>query len=143
VTGAQEEIHHMTIHASGAFDVKLTPQSNEKVEGGALGRMSIEKQYHGDLEASATGEMLTAMSNVKGSAGYVAIEQVSGALGGRTGSFVLQHNATMTRGVSQQAIMVVPDCATGQFEGLAGTVTINIVEGKHFYKCEFTLPDAP
>ena len=90
----------MTTRASGAFEVKLSPRAmDDQAEGGPRGRMSIDKQFHGDLEATSEGEMLTAGTSVKGSAGYVAIEQVTGTLHGRSGSFILQHSGTMTRGV--------------------------------------------
>src|ERR1700682_2578115 len=121
----------MTAHAKGTFEVKLTPQ--------APGRMSIDKQFHGDLEATSKGEMLTAGTSVKGSAGYVALAQVSGALHGRTGAFVLQHSGAMTRGVPQLTVTVVPDSGTGELEGLAGKMTIDIADGKHSYEFEYTL----
>ncbi len=130
----------VTLHASGAFDVKLTPQATED---NALGRMSLDKQFHGDLEATSKGEMLTAMGGVQGSAGYVAIEKVTGSLKGRSGTFVLQHSGTMTRGTPQLTITVVPDSGTGQLEGLSGTMTIEIADGKHSYGFEYTLPGAP
>jgi hypothetical protein len=124
----------MTNHASGTFEVKLTPQG--------AGRMSIDKQFHGDLEATSTGEMLMAGTSVKGSAGYVAIEQVSGSLHGHGGGFVLQHSGTMTRGVPQLSVTVVPDSGTGELEGLAGKMTIDVADGKHSYEFEYAL-EAP
>ena len=129
-------------HASGTFEVKLTSQKpdNKEAESANLGRMSIDKKFSGDLEATSKGEMLSAMTDVKGSAGYVALERVSGTLHGRSGTFVLQHNATMTRGVPELSIAVVPDSGTGQLVGLAGKMTIKIVEGKHFYEFDYTLP---
>ena len=131
-------------HAKGSFEVKVVPQGEpEKAEGATLGRMSIDKQFHGDLEATSKGEMLSAMSNVKGSAGYVAMERVTGALKGRSGSFVLQHNAIMTRGKPKLNIIVVPDSGTGQLAGLSGSMKINIVEGKHFYEFDYTIAPAP
>jgi hypothetical protein len=131
-------------NASGPFDVKLVAQGNpDKAEGSTLARMSIEKQYHGGLEASAKGEMLTAGTDVKGSAGYVAIERVTGTLNGRTGSFVLQHSGTLTRGAPEQNITVVPDSGTGQLAGLAGKLTVIIEAGKHSYEFEYTLPTTP
>jgi len=134
----------LTKVASGSFDVKLTPQApDEKDEGTTLGRMSLEKQYHGDLDASARGEMLTAMAGVKGSGSYVAIERVKGALHGRGGSFVLQHMGTMTRGEPQLSISVVPDSGAGQLVGIAGRMTITIAEGKHSYQLAYTLPETP
>src|SRR5471032_256001 len=127
----------MTTHASGSFDVKLNPlDAYNKTEGANLARMSIDKQFHGDLEAISKGEMLSAMTEVKGSAGYVAIEKVTGTLDGRSGSFVLQHNATMTRGVPYMNIVVVPDSGTGELAGLAGKMTIIIADGKHSYEFE-------
>jgi uncharacterized protein DUF3224 len=135
----------MTNHASGTFEVKLAPQKpdNKEAESANLGRMSIDKQFHGDLEATSKGEMLSAMSDVKGSAGYVAMERVSGTLHGRTGTFVLQHTGTMTRGAPQLSVTVVPDSGTNQLVGIAGTMTIKIVEGKHFYEFEYKLSEAP
>jgi hypothetical protein len=101
--------------------------------------MAIDKQFRGDLEGSSRGEMLTAGTDVKGSAGYVAIERVTGPLHGRSGSFVLQHNGIMTRGAPQLAIAVVPDSGTGELAGLAGRMTIEIDEGAHSYGFEYTL----
>jgi len=131
-------------HASGTFEVKLTPQGTaDNAEGSTLARMSIAKQFHGDLEGTSKGEMLSAGTSVKGSAGYVAIERVSGTLKGKSGTFVLQHNGVMTRGEPQLTITVVPDSGTGQLAGLAGTMTIKIENGKHFYDFEYTLAPAP
>jgi len=130
------------IHAAGPFDVKMIPQ-DEKSEDPLLGVMRLDKQYHGDLEAAAKGQMLTAATNVKGSAGYVAIERVIGTLGGRNGSFILQHSGTMTQGVPELRITVVPDSGTGQLAGIAGKMTINIApDGKHSYDFEYTLTAA-
>ncbi|HKD73837.1 MAG TPA: DUF3224 domain-containing protein, partial [Ktedonobacterales bacterium] len=120
----------MTI-ANGTFEVNLTPQADDGAEGTTLGRLTIDKQFHGDLEATSKGQMLTAGTAVAGSAGYVAVEQVSGTLHGRSGTFVLQHNATMTRGAPQLAITVVPDSGTDQLVGITGTMTIEIADGKH------------
>ena len=134
-----------TVRASGTFEVKLTPQpTDDKAEGGTtLGRMSIAKTFHGDLEGTSRGEMLTAGTGVKGSAGYVAVERVSGTLHGRTGSFILQHSGTMNRGAPQLTITVVPDSGTGQLSGLSGTMTITIADGKHSYDFEYALPGTP
>ena len=131
-------------HASGPFEVKLAPQKpdNPEAKNANLGRMSISKQLHGDLEATSKGEMLSVATSVKNSAGYVAIERVTGTLHGRSGSFALQHSATMNRGVPQLSVSVVPDSGTDQLAGLAGTMTIRITEGKHFYEFEYTLPAA-
>jgi hypothetical protein len=134
----------MTPHASGTFEVKLSPQGpGDKAEGSSLGAMIIDKQFHGDLEATAKGQMLMAGTDVKNSAGYVAIERITGTLHGRTGSFVLQHSGVMTRGVPQQSINVVPDSGSGQLAGLAGSMTVVIEGGKHSYTFEYTLPEAP
>ena len=134
----------MTSHASGTFEVKLTPQKpdNPEAEGANLGRMSIAKQFSGDLEAASQGEMLAAGTDVKGSAGYVALERVRGTLQGRDGTFVLQHSGTMTRGVPQLSVSVVPDSGTGALTGIVGAMTIRIADRDHFYEFEYTLPDA-
>ena len=129
--------------ASGTFEVKVSPQVMDDKTDASLGRMSLDKQFHGDLEATSKGEMLSATTSVKGSAGYVAIERVSGKLHGRSGSFVLQHSGTMTRGEPQLTITVVPDSGTGQLTGLVGKMNINIVDGKHFYDFEYTLAENP
>ncbi|SRR6266700_3671858 len=130
-------------HATGPFDVKLNPQTDDKVGDPSLGRMSIDKQYHGDLEATSKGQMLTAMSaDVKGSGVYVAVERVNGTLHGRTGTFALHHTGIMTRGVPQLTITVVPDSGTGQLVGLTGKMDIQIVDGKHSYDFEYMLPEA-
>lgn len=135
----------MANHASGTFDVKLAPQTpdNPPAQAAGHGRMSIDKQFHGDLEATSKGEMLAVRTDVGGSAGYVAMERVTGTLKGRSGSFVLQHSGTMTRGASQPSVTVVPDSGTGQLVGLAGKLMINIVDGKHLYDFEYAFADAP
>jgi len=135
----------MMIHASGTFEVKIIPQKpdNKEAESANLGRMSIDKQFYGDLEATSKGEMLAAATEVKGSAGYVAMERVSGTLHGRRGTFILQHSGTMTRTAPQMSVTVVPDSGTGQLVGLAGTMTIKIADGKHFYEFDYTLPETP
>ena len=134
----------MPAHATGTFEVKLTPQAPDgKFEDATLGRMTIDKQIHGDLEATSKGTMLTAGTDVKGSAGYVAIERVTGTLHGRTGAFVLQHTGTMSRGTYQLSVTVVPDSGTGQLLGLSGKFNITIAAGKHSYDFEYTLPEAP
>ncbi|MEP7344955.1 MAG: DUF3224 domain-containing protein [Gemmatimonadaceae bacterium] len=131
-------------HATGTFDVKVIPiASDAPAEGSALGRLSIDKQWHGDLDATSKGEMLTAGSSVKNSAGYVAVERVSGTLHGKTGTFALQHSGTMNRGAPSLIITVVPDSGTGQLAGLSGTLMINIADGKHSYDFDYTLPPSP
>lgn len=130
----------MTTHASGTFEVKLNPQAaDDYADAATMGRMSIDKQFRGGLEGLSKGQMLTAMTGVKGSAGYVAIERVSGTLDGRSGTFVLQHSGTMTRNAPQLSITVVPDSGTGELTGLAGTMTIDVAGGKHSYGFDYTL----
>jgi len=134
----------MTTCASGTFEVKLVPQvSDDRLEDATLGRMTIDKQFHGELEATSRGQMLSAMTNVKGSAGYVAIERVGGTLHGRRGTFALQHSGTMTRGVPQLSVTVVPDSGTDQLVGLSGKLTIIVADGKHSYEFEYTLDETP
>jgi hypothetical protein len=130
----------MTAHARGTFEVKLTPQADGDA-GAGLGRMILDKQFHGDLEATSQGQMLSAGTAVQGSAGYVALERVSGALQGRTGTFVLQHHGLMDRGTPHLTITVVPDSGTDGLTGLAGTMGIEIAAGRHSYDFEHTLPD--
>ena len=142
VANAVQKGEAIVKHASGPFDVKLNPQTDDKIGEPTLGRMSIDKQYHGDLEATSKGQMLTAMSDVKGSGVYVAVERVNGTLHGRTGTFAMHHTGIMTRGVPQLSITVVPDSGTGQLVGLTGKMDIKIVEGKHSYDFEYTLPEA-
>jgi hypothetical protein len=128
----------MTRRATGPFDVTLTPQTDDQNVGDAtIARMSLDKQFHGDLEAASKGQMLGVRTAVKGSAGYVAMERVVGTLNGRKGSFVLQHSSSMNRGEPQQSITVVPDSGTDQLVGLLGSMTIDIVDGKHFYNFEY------
>jgi len=131
-----------TSHATGTFEVKLSPQ-DDKTGDASLGRMTIDKQFHGELEGTSKGQMLTAGTVEKGSAGYVAIEKIVGTLNGRKGTFVLQHSATMTRGEGQLSITVVPGSGTDQLEGLSGKMSIKIDGGKHFYEFEYTLPGIP
>jgi hypothetical protein len=126
-------------HASGTFDVKLTPQTDDKGDP-ALSRMTFDKQFHGDLEGTSKGQMLAA-GDPRTSGVYVAIEKFNGTLKGRNGTFILHHTGLMTRGAPQLSIEVVPDSGTGQLAGLTGKLTINIVDGKHFYEFEYTLPE--
>jgi hypothetical protein len=124
--------------------VKLTPQVAEDGADASLARMTIDKQFHGDLEGTSKGVMLASSATiVKGSGGYVAMERVTGTLKGRAGSFVLQHSGTMTRGTPQLSVTVVPDSGTGQLEGITGSLTIKIDGGKHSYEFDYTLPEAP
>ncbi|HEY1392015.1 MAG TPA: DUF3224 domain-containing protein [Methylibium sp.] len=130
--------------ATGSFEVQLTPlPSSAEAEGAVVGRRSIVKQFHGDLEASSAGEMLSAGSPVKGSAGYVAIEWVSGKLQGRSGSFALQHFGVMERGAGRLTVSVVPDSGSGELVGLSGKLDVRIVDGQHFYDFDYSLDAAP
>jgi hypothetical protein len=134
----------MTSRAAGTFQVKLDKQPLADKEADAtLGRLSIDKTFAGDLDATSRGEMLSAGTAVKGSAGYVAIERVSGKLGGRAGTFVLQHSGSMNRGKPSLSVTVVPDSGTGGLTGLTGSMTIDISGGKHSYQFEYTLPAKP
>jgi hypothetical protein len=128
--------------AAGAFDVTVVSQTPAGGEEPAVGRMTIDKQFHGDLEATSKGQMLTGMSAVEGSGAYVAVERVEGTLGGRKGSFLLYHVGTMERGAPSLAIKVVPDSGTRELEGLTGTMTIEIKDGgKHFYAFAYEVPE--
>jgi len=126
----------VSTRATGTFQVQLAPQETAAT----IGRMSIDKQFHGDLEATSKGEMLAAHGGVQGSAGYVALEQVTGTLHGRTGTFYLQHTGTMDRGTPSLSITVVPDTGTGELTGLSGRMNIVIETGKHSYEFDYTLP---
>ncbi|WP_266156992.1 DUF3224 domain-containing protein [Dyella silvatica] len=130
-----------TMHASGPFEVKLTPQpAIPGIEPARVDARTIDKQFHGELEAHSLGEMLSAGGEVPGSAGYVAIERVTGTLHGRHGSFLLQHSGTMNRGEPQLAIHVIPDSGTEQLTGLTGSMAIIIEHGQHSYTFDYQLP---
>jgi len=129
-------VHH---RAHGAFTVDVHPLTPAPAEG--LGRFSIDKQIHGDLEATTKGEMLSGGDPKRGEAGYVAIETVTGTLAGKRGSFALQHSATMDRNGRKMSVIVVPGSGTGELKGIAGTFTIRIENGQHFYDFDYTLPD--
>jgi len=131
------------MHAKGTFDVKVIPQKpdNKEAESAKLGRMSLDKTFHGELEGTSQGEMLSYMTEVKGSGVYVAIERVTAKLNGRSGSFAMYHHGTMTRGEPQLTVTVVPDSGTGELTGLTGTLKI-ILEGRqHFYEFDYSLPE--
>ena len=129
--------------ATGRFDIKLQPESLSPVaEATGLGRLSLDKQFSGDLQAASQGEMLSFRSTTAGSAGYVAMERVQGSLHGRSGSFVLQHSASMAQGESTQSISVVPDSATDALQGLRGSMQITIDNGQHSYRFVYQLPEA-
>lgn len=128
------------MRASGTFDVHLTPQpAAPGTEAAELGRLVIDKRFHGDLDATSLGEMLSAGTPVPGSAGYVAIERVSGRLHGRQGSFVLLHHGLMDRGTPALSVTVVPDSGTGELAGIRGTLAIRIEQGRHGYELEYEL----
>ncbi|MGZ8457984.1 MAG: DUF3224 domain-containing protein [Gemmatirosa sp.] len=138
---AQEPRGRRWPRARGPFEVKLTPQpADDYADGAALGRMTIDKRFDGDLQATSRGQMLTGMSGVKGSAGYVAIERVEGTLAGQPGSFVLQHRGVMDRGTPSLTVTVVPDSGTGALTGLTGTMTIDVTAGAHTYDFAYALP---
>lgn len=124
------------MQVNGTFDVKLTPQADST----PWGRQRIEKIYHGPLEGAGIGEMLAVRTEVKGSAGYVALEQVTATLDGRKGSFYLQHSGLMDRGAPTLTVTVVPDSGTGELQGLKGAMTINIEGGRHSYGFSYSLP---
>lgn len=131
---------NMSERATGSFEVKLTPA--EQATAMPVGRMTIEKEFHGDLEGTSRGEMLmAASSSVQGSAGYVAIEKVTGSLKGRSGSFYLQHTGVMTRGAGELTVTVLPDSGTDQLVGLSGRMNIIIADGKHSYEFDYILAD--
>ena len=129
----------MASRASGTFEVRLSPQADGEEGGVGVGRMLIDKRFAGDLEATSRGQMLAARGGVEGSAGYVALEHVTGRLGGREGSFVLQHSGTMARGEQRLSVTVVPDSGAGGLEGLAGRMNISIAGGRHSYEFDYTL----
>jgi hypothetical protein len=125
----------------GNFDVNMTPVSEDTADGVPLGRFLLAKQYHGALAAVSKGEMLTAGSIAKGSAGYVAIERVTGSLQGLQGAFALQHTGTMNRGVPTLSIHVVPHSGTGRLTGLTGAMNIIIADGKHSYEFDYSISE--
>lgn len=129
--------------ATGEFDVKLSPLATYAADtagGPPLGRMSIDKVFRGDLDGTSQGEMLTAGSVTKGSAAYVAVERVTGALDGKRGTFALHHTGVMNRGEGELSVVVAPDSGTGELTGLSGEMAIIIGGGKHSYEFEYTLP---
>jgi len=128
------------MHAKGTFDVKVTPLPPDAGDGSHIGRMSIDKKFSGDIDGLSKGQMLAAMTTVQGSAGYVAMERVTATIGGRSGAFVLEHTGLMDRGRPSLTILVVPDSGTDGLAGIAGTMTIEIREGTHFYAFDYTLP---
>ena len=133
----------MSTHVSGSFSITMTPATTPQRSGRtALGRMLLDKVYKGDLAATASGEMLSAVTDPKGAAGYVAVESITGVLQGRQGSFVVQHAGTMADGKQELSIVIVPHSGTGQLEGISGTMGIRIEAGQHFYDLDYSLPVA-
>jgi len=128
----------MSNHATGTFEVKLMPEEDKTGES-VVGRMTIDKQFQGDIEGTSKGLMVMTGTAVQGSAGYVALEKVTGSVKGRSGSFYLQHSGIMRRGEGQLTIVVVPDSGTDELTGIDGKLSITITEGKHFYDFEYTL----
>ncbi len=132
----------MNYQARGTFEANVRPVGEpDAVQGITLGRMALDKQFHGDLAATGKGEMLTALTGIDGSAGYVALERVTGTLHGREGNFIFQHAGLMNRGAQELSITVVPDSGTGQLSGLTGTFTLAMVDGQHFYTFDYSLPE--
>ncbi len=133
-----------TMHARGTFEVQISPLPVDAyTDAATLGRMTIDKQFSGDIVGTGKGQMLTGMGTVKGSAAYSAIEKFTGTVAGKKGSFVMQHTGIVTRGVQSLVITIVPDSGTDELTGISGTLMI-IIEGKqHSYDLEYTLPAAP
>jgi hypothetical protein len=125
-------------HASGEFEVTLKPVS--AADEGVM-RMSIDKQFHGDLEATSVGQMMAGGNEANGSRVYVALETVTGKLKGRSGSFILAHRGTMSANGQALSVIIVPDSGTDQLKGIAGNLDIDIRDGKHFYSMDYTLPE--
>ena len=128
--------------AAGSFDVKVTPQKPDTqiARAANLARLTIDKRFHGDLEGISKGEMLATQTDVPGSAGYVALERVTGTLKGRSGGFILQHSATMSRGTPVSTVVVVPDSGTGELRGISGKMTITVAaDGAHTYELDYRI----
>lgn len=134
----------MASHASGFFEVKIAPQRADEhgVGDPIIGRMALDKEFHGDLQAMSKGQMLALRTATEGSAGYVAIERVVGSLHGRNGTFALQHSGIMRRGASSLELRVIPDSGTDELFGLDGTMAIIIRDGKHLYEFDYSIGDA-
>lgn len=125
--------------ASGTFDVNLTPQEDSAAADSGITRLLIEKRFHGDLVGESRGQMLSSITPVSGSAGYVAQERVRGTLNGRSGEFTLQHSGLLARGAPALTVTVVPDSATGELAGLRGQLQITVTPDEHRYDFEYTL----
>ena len=128
------------MNIQGTFDITMTTEPPyDEVDGVTLARASFDKRFHGALDATSRVQMISARTPVEGSAGYVAIERVTGTLDGRRGTFVLQHQGTMARGARSLSVTVVPDSGTGELEGLSGSMDIQILDGKHHYVFDFEI----
>ncbi|MEO8334422.1 MAG: DUF3224 domain-containing protein [bacterium] len=125
--------------ARGTFDVKVIPQPQDDPAGGPFGKLFLDKTFHGQLDATSKGQMLAAGTAVEGSAGYVALEIVTGTLDGRQGSFILQHLGSMSKSAMSLTVTIVPDSGTEALTGIAGRMTIIVADGKHSYELEYTL----
>ena len=131
----------MTKHATGTFEVKVTPlAAEENIGDPMIGRLSLEKQFAGDMAGTSKGQMLGIGTAKKESGGYVAAERFVGTLDGKKGSFSLQHSGTMQNGKFDLTVTVVPDSGTDELAGISGKMTIIIKDGKHFYELDYTLP---
>ncbi len=132
----------VTHRASGTFEVTITPvEPAGRAAEASINRMFIDKEFEGGLEARSIVLMMAVSTETEGSAGYVAMERVTGALNGRKGSFALQHSGTMTRGAPELSVTVVPDSGTDELAGLTGRMAIDIVDGQHLYEFTYSLPD--
>jgi hypothetical protein len=129
-------------HAVGEFDVKLIPRTPQSDDEPTIGRLFLDKQYHGELSGPSKGDMLSNQTASTGAAVYVAVERFSGTLQGRSGSFVMAHVGTMTREGQKLNVIIVPGSGTDQLAGIDGTMMIRIADKKHFYEIDYTLPDA-
>ena len=134
----------LTRHAEGTFDVKNAPlPADDALAGTSIGRYGLDKQFHGDLDGGSKGEMLGAGNPATGTAGYVAMEQFTGTLQGRTGSFAMQHKGILEGGKFELNVTVVPGSGTGELAGISGTMTIAVAAGKHSYAFDYSLPAQP
>jgi len=132
-------VKEVTMTAHGTFEVKVTPQPQDDAAGGPFGRLFLDKQFHGDLEATSRGQMLATPKIVEGSGAYVALELVTGKLNGKRGTFILQHKGTMQKGAFVLNVTVVPDSGTDELSGITGTMTIIIEGSKHSYNFDYTI----
>lgn len=132
----------MSTSARGSFEIQRRAQATVDAGGTSFARITFDKQFQGDLQATSVVEMLSVGTEVKGSAAYVALEHVSGSLAGRAGAFSLQHNGVMRRGAPELTLTVVPDSGSGGLRGLRGAFKIDIVEGKHFYTFDYSFDEA-